>query len=66
MTLDGKILRGLFEHERLKLTIIRTQPRKHSKFSRIKTHYECQYEDHIILYTLCLKPVKTYEIYTLI
>ena len=24
MTLDGKILRGLFEHERLKLTTIRT------------------------------------------
>ena len=24
MTLDGKILRGLFEHERLKLVIIRT------------------------------------------
>ena len=24
MTLDGKILRGLFEHERLKLAIIRT------------------------------------------
>ena len=24
MTLDGKILRGLFEHERLKSTIIRT------------------------------------------
>ena len=24
MTLDGKILRGLFEHERLKQTIIRT------------------------------------------
>ena len=24
MTLDGKILRGIFEHERLKLTAIRT------------------------------------------
>ena len=24
MTLEGKILRGLFKHERLKLTIIRT------------------------------------------
>ena len=27
MTLDGKILRGLFEHERLKLTNIRTSQR---------------------------------------
>ena len=24
MTLDGKILRGLFEHERLKLAILKT------------------------------------------
>ena len=41
MTLDGKILRVLFEHERLKPTIIRTSQRKYSKFSWTKTIYEC-------------------------
>ena len=33
MTLDGKILRGLFEHERLKPCYNQDKPRKHSKFS---------------------------------
>ena len=33
MTLDGKILRGFFEHERLKPTTIRTSQGKHTEFS---------------------------------
>ena len=36
MTLDGKILRGLFKHRRLKPAIIRTSQR-----NRIKADYEC-------------------------
>ena len=40
MTLDGRILRGLFEHDRLNPANIRS--RKHSKFSSIKTDYECR------------------------
>ena len=37
MTLDGKILRGLFEHERLKPTIIRTSQGNVYKVTAIKT-----------------------------
>ena len=40
MSLDGKILRGIFEHKRLKPAFIRTKSRKCPKFSRIKTNYE--------------------------
>ena len=42
MTLDGRILRGLFEHERLKPANIKSESRKHPKFSPIKTAYECR------------------------
>ena len=42
MTLDGRILRGLFEHKRLKPANVRMSQRKHSKFSSIKTDYECR------------------------
>ena len=38
MTLDGRILRGLFEHERVKPTNIR----KCLKLSSVKTSYECK------------------------
>ena len=40
MTLDGRILRGLFEHERLKPTNIRTS--KGNVQNSIKTDYECR------------------------
>ena len=36
MTLDGKILRGLFEHERLKPPILRTNKRNVSNLSQLK------------------------------
>ena len=36
MTLDGKILRGLFEHERLKPAILRTSERNISNLSQLK------------------------------
>ena len=36
MTLDGKILRGLFEHERLKPTVLRTCERNISNLSQLK------------------------------
>ena len=38
MTLDGKVLRGLFEHERLKSPIIRTG--KCIEFAAVKTSNE--------------------------
>ena len=34
--LDGKILRGLFEHERLKTTIIRTSQRNVCNLAQLK------------------------------
>ena len=37
MTLDGKILRGLFEHERLKPVNVRKKSRKCSKSCIIET-----------------------------
>ena len=41
MTLDGKILKGIFEHERLKPMLLSEQITwECSKFSRIKTNYE--------------------------
>ena len=40
MTLDYKILRGLFKHERLKPAVIRTSQVKCSKFSNTKANYE--------------------------
>ena len=36
MTLDGKILQGLFEHERLKPTILRTNEGNVSNLSKLK------------------------------
>ena len=36
MTLDGKILRGLFEHERLKPTMLRTSEGTISNLSQLK------------------------------
>ena len=36
MTLDGKILRALFEHERLKLAMSRTSEGNVSNLSQIK------------------------------
>ena len=36
MTLDGKILQGLFEHERLKLTILRTSEGNVSNLAKLK------------------------------
>ena len=36
MTLDGKILRGLFEHERLKLAVIRTNQGNVTNLSKLK------------------------------
>ena len=36
MTLDGRILRGLFEHERLKLTKIRTSQGNIQNLAQLK------------------------------
>ena len=36
MTLDGKILWGLFEHERLKPAILRTSERKVNNLAKLK------------------------------
>ena len=41
MALDGKILRGLFEHERLKPVNIKSKSRKCPTSCTIKTGYEC-------------------------
>ena len=45
MTLDGKILRGLFEHERLKPTDIRMSQKNAPKFSTIKVNYESRFNN---------------------
>ena len=39
MTLDGKLLRGLFEHERLKPAIIKINQGKCNEFIKIETSY---------------------------
>ena len=39
MTLDGKLLRGLFEHERLKPAVIRTNQGNVMNLSKIETSY---------------------------
>ena len=44
MTLDGKILRGLFEHERLKPANIRTSQGNIQKFGLTKANYEYRFE----------------------
>ena len=36
MTLEGKILRGLFEHKRLKLAMLRTSEGNVNKLSQLK------------------------------
>ena len=36
MTLDGKILRGIFEHERLKPTVIRTNQRNVPRLAELR------------------------------
>ena len=42
MTLDGKLLRGLFEHERLKPAVIRTNQGNVTNLSKIETSYVFQ------------------------
>ena len=42
MTLDGKILRGLFEHERLKPANMRTSHGNVPKFGPTKANYRCR------------------------
>ena len=37
LNIDGKILRGLFEHQRLKLVIVRTGHWQCNQFSSIET-----------------------------
>ena len=49
MILDGKILRGLFEHERLKPATIGKKSGKHVYFIAIKTDSKYRYEDVIII-----------------
>ena len=41
ISLDGRILKGIFENERLKPAAIRNKSWECSKFSLIKTNYEC-------------------------
>ena len=48
MTLNGKIWRGLFEHERLKPAIMRTSQGNIGNFITIKTDHKYRYEDIII------------------
>ena len=40
MTLDGVMLRGIFEHERLKPTIVRTNQGNINNLAEIETSYE--------------------------
>ena len=42
MALDGRILKEIFEHERLKPTVIRTNHGNVQNLSELKTNYEHQ------------------------
>ena len=42
MTLDSKLVRGLFNHERLKPTIIRMSKRNFQSLAQFKADYEYQ------------------------
>ena len=48
MTLDGIMLRGIFKHERLKPTVIRTSRGNVPKADRIETSNEYRYEIKLI------------------
>ena len=52
MTLDGIILKGIFEHKRLKPTVIRTSRETCPKVGGIKTSFEYRYEIRLIFYSL--------------
>ena len=52
MTLDGIMLRGIFEHERLKPAVIRTSQGNVQNFGRTKTSNEYRYEIRLIFYSL--------------
>ena len=47
MTLDGKILRGLFEHERLKLAIIRINHRNIHNRAHLKQITNMEFKIYI-------------------
>ena len=55
MTLDGKILRGLFEHERLKPTIIRTNQGKIKNLAKLRQVMNANLKLHLNLKDLALK-----------
>ena len=42
MTLDGRILRGLFEHKEVKTHLHKNESMKYPEFNPIKTDYECR------------------------
>ena len=44
MSLDGRILKGLFDHERLKTCEHKNESRECSEFSTIKANYEHRFE----------------------
>ena len=49
MTLDSKILRGLFEHERLKLALLRTSEGNSGNSSQNKAGNKCRILNLIII-----------------
>ena len=52
MTLDRMMLKGIFEHQRLKPAVIRTSRGNGPKVCRIKTSNEYRYEIRLIFYSL--------------
>ena len=51
MTLDGIMLRGIFEHKRLKPTVIRTSQGNMHKLAEYKTSDEYRYEIKLIFHS---------------
>ena len=49
MTVDGKILRGLFEHKRLKPAMLRTSEGNVNNLSQLKTSNKYRFISHILI-----------------
>ena len=62
MTLDGKILRGIFEHERLKPTIIRTNQGNVQNLADLRQIMNTNLEVKLIFFVSYMISLKFHEI----
>ena len=63
MMLDGKILRGIFKHERLKPAAIRTNQGNVQNLAELMQIMNTNFENHIKIYKFYIRPLNFYKLF---